>query len=114
MKTVEERVVGRTEVDALIDLLTPTMGFTDTACEASMLHKRPTASARHIGGPKNRICMLDTAAKVLENLLKSKLLSAFREARDLSPRQIGFRVVQSTINAIEEVIEVATKAENYS
>lgn len=57
------------------------------------------------------LCMLDTAGKVLEKLVQPRLLSAIRDAGDLSERQYGFRRGRSTIGAIEEVVETVRKAE---
>lgn len=57
------------------------------------------------------LCMLDTAGKVLEKLIQPRLLSAIREAGDLSKRQHGFRKGHSTIGAIQEVVEAVRKAE---
>lgn len=58
------------------------------------------------------LCMLNTAGKVLEKLLQPRLLSAIREAGDLSERQYGFRRGRSTIDAVQEVIEAVRKAED--
>lgn len=60
------------------------------------------------------LCMLDTAGKVLEKLLRPRLLSAIKAAGDLSPHQHGFRKGRSTIDAITEVVEAVRSAEAYS
>lgn len=60
------------------------------------------------------LCMLDTAGKLLEKLLKTRLLSAIRDAGDLSPNQYGFRAGRSTINAISEVVEAVRRAEAHN
>ncbi|KAK9693271.1 Reverse transcriptase (RNA-dependent DNA polymerase) [Popillia japonica] len=48
------------------------------------------------------LCMLDTAGKILEKLLKARLRTAVETAGDLSPRQYGFRKGRSTIDALQE------------
>lgn len=60
------------------------------------------------------LCMLDTAGKILEKLLKMRLISAIADAGDLSPRQYGFRTGRSTIDAIQEVIDAVKNAENHN
>lgn len=51
------------------------------------------------------LCMLDTAGKLLEILLKPRIHAALENAGGLSARQHGFRLGRSTIGAIEDVIE---------
>lgn len=51
------------------------------------------------------LCMLDTAGKLYEKLLKARLLQAIQDAGDLSDKQYGFRKGRSTIGAVEEVIK---------
>lgn len=58
------------------------------------------------------LCMLDTAGKVLEKLLKPRLLSAIQAAGDLSPKQFGFRSRRSTADAISEVAAAVRRAED--
>lgn len=58
------------------------------------------------------LCMLDTAGKLLEKLLKPRLHKAIQEAGDLSNRQKGFRRGMSTVDAIEEVKLAVQKAWN--
>lgn len=60
------------------------------------------------------LCMLDTAGKVLEKLLRPRLRAAIEAAGDLSPKQYGFRVGRSTMNAITEVIEAVKRAEDHN
>lgn len=60
------------------------------------------------------LCMLDTAGKVLEKLIKARLARAIKDAGDLSPRQYGFRSGLSTIDAVKEVIEAVRRAENFN
>lgn len=60
------------------------------------------------------LCMLDTAGKVLERLLRPRLLAAIAAAGNLSPRQYGFRVGRSTVDAIQEVAEATRRAENHN
>lgn len=57
------------------------------------------------------LCMLDTAGKLMERLLKPRLQEAIRVAGDLSKRQHGFRKGHSTIKAISEVIGAVSMAE---
>lgn len=57
------------------------------------------------------LCMLDTAGKLMEKLIKPRLQQAIRDRGDLSARQFGFREGRSTINAIAEVIEAVRVAE---
>lgn len=57
------------------------------------------------------LCMLDTAGKMMESLLKIRLTSAIESEGGLSPRQHGFRKGHSTIGAIGEVVEAVHKAE---
>jgi hypothetical protein len=37
------------------------------------------------------LCMLDTAGKVLEKLIRRRLTGGIKEQGDLSPKQFGFR-----------------------
>lgn len=60
------------------------------------------------------LCMLDTAGKVLEKMLRSRLTEAIVSAGDLSPQQHGFRPGHSTIDAIQEVVEAVRRAEDHS
>lgn len=63
------------------------------------------------------LCMLDTAGKLLERLLKPRLAAAVRRAGDLSERQHGFRKGHSTVNAIEQVVttfHAAQQGNHYS
>lgn len=54
--------------------------------------------------------MLNMAEKVLERLLKARVVVAVKEAGDLSNRQYGFRKGRCTIDAIQEVITVVKKS----
>lgn len=58
--------------------------------------------------------MLDTAGKLLEKLIKARLLSAIEAAGDLSPRKYGFRAGRSTIDAIRKISEAVERAENHN
>ena len=60
------------------------------------------------------LCMLDTAGKVLEKLIRSRLAEAIRAAGDLSPRQFGFRAGRSTIDAVMQVVDAVRRAEAHS
>ena len=57
------------------------------------------------------LCMLDTAGKLLEKLVRPRLQAAIRAAGDLSERQYGFRTGRSTIDAIQEVVKAARSTE---
>lgn len=57
------------------------------------------------------LCMLNTAGKLLERLLKPRLVTAIREGGDLSNKQYGFRCGRSTIDAIQEVGKIARVAQ---
>ena len=61
------------------------------------------------------LCMLDTAGKLLEMLLKIRLKVAIHEAGDLSDSQYGFRNGRSTVDAVQEVVATAyaVRRENY-
>ena len=50
------------------------------------------------------LCMLDTAGKVLEKIIRPRLQSAIQAAGGLSDRQYGFRLGLSTIDAIRTVV----------
>lgn len=63
------------------------------------------------------LCMLDTAGKLLERLLKPRLQDAIIEGGGLSMRQHGFRAGMSTIGALRdvvEIVEVARQRNHYS
>lgn len=68
------------------------------------------------GTPSNYrpLCMLDTAGKVYEKLIKLRLTPAIEEGGGLSERQYGFRAGRSTIDAVQNVVEVMEKAENHN
>ncbi|CAK9829547.1 hypothetical protein ANTRET_LOCUS6865 [Anthophora retusa] len=55
--------------------------------------------------------MLDTAGKLLEKMVRPRLLTAFQAAGDLLDRQFGFRRGRSTVDALRMIIETADKAE---
>lgn len=61
--------------------------------------------------------MLDTAAKLLERLLKACIIAAINNAAGLLERQHGFRPGRSTIGAAEHVVigmEEARRKNNFS
>ena len=63
------------------------------------------------------LCMLDTAGKLLEKLLKPRLQAAIKAAGDLSDRQYGFRKGRSTVEAISDVVtavHAAQRGNNFS
>lgn len=57
------------------------------------------------------LCMLDTAGKLLEALLKPRIQTAVRNSGGLSQRQHGFRPRMSTIGAIQDVLKGAEMAQ---
>ena len=57
------------------------------------------------------LCMLNTAGKLLEKLVRPRLQAAIRAAGDLSEREYGFRTGRSTIDAIKEVVKAAKGTE---
>ncbi|KAH8380864.1 hypothetical protein KR093_006014, partial [Drosophila rubida] len=57
------------------------------------------------------LCMLDTAGKLLERLLKPRLSTAIERAGGLSNRQHGFRPGRSTAGALQCVIEAVSDAQ---
>lgn len=57
------------------------------------------------------LCMLDTAGKLLERLIKPRLEEAIRARGGLSVRQHGFRPGKSTIGAIKDVVDVVLAAQ---
>lgn len=58
------------------------------------------------------LCMLDTAGKLLERLIKPRLQEAIRISGGLSNRQHGFRPGRSTIGALKDVIDVVEAAQS--
>ena len=63
------------------------------------------------------LCMLDTAGKLFERLLKVRITAAVEASGGLSSRQHGFRPGKSTIGAIQDVIssvELAQSGSYYS
>lgn len=60
------------------------------------------------------LCMLDTAGKLLERLLKPRISKSVEEAGGLSKRQYGFRPKMSTLGAIQDVIDTVKSAQNGS
>ncbi|CAB0039258.1 unnamed protein product [Trichogramma brassicae] len=56
------------------------------------------------------LCMLDTAAKILERIICDRLEATTESPGGLSDHQYGFWKGRSTINAIENVIAIAREA----
>lgn len=56
------------------------------------------------------LCMLDTAGKVLERLLRGRLRAAIAVAGGLAEAQHGFRPGRSTVGAVKEVLREADRA----
>lgn len=57
------------------------------------------------------LCMLNTAGKLFERLLKPRIEDAIRLKGGLSKRQHGFRPGKSTIGAIKDVVDVFSAAQ---
>ncbi|XP_043642426.1 uncharacterized protein LOC122612710 [Drosophila teissieri] len=57
------------------------------------------------------LCMLNTAGKLLEKMIKPRLSAAIERGGGLSPRQHGFRPGRSTIGAIQEVVSQALSSQ---
>lgn len=57
------------------------------------------------------LCLLDTAGKLYEKLLKPRIMEAINNSGGLSPRQHGFRPQRSTIGALRDVVQVVEDAQ---
>lgn len=57
------------------------------------------------------LCLLDTAGKLFERLIKSRINKAIEEAGGLSARQHGFRPGRSTLGAINDVLQTVEAAQ---
>lgn len=57
-----------------------------------------------------QLCILDSAGKVLEKLIRARLRTAIKAAGDLAEGQNGFREMRSTVKAIKEVLDAKEKA----
>lgn len=55
------------------------------------------------------LCMLDNNGKLLERLLKPRLLNAIQDGGNLSPHQHGFRKRKSAVGAVSEVVDATTR-----
>lgn len=67
------------------------------------------------GGPRTAssyrpLCMLDTAGKLMEKLLRGRLNDAITEAGGLAQRQYGFRPGRSTVDAVRDVVATVQEA----
>lgn len=60
------------------------------------------------------LCMLDTAGKLLERLMKPRIETAINTAGGLSQRQHGFRPGKSTAGALKDVVNAFTSAQEKS
>lgn len=60
------------------------------------------------------LCMLDTAGKAMEKLIKARLTRAIEDAGNLSTNQFGFRSGLSTIDAAKQVVEAVRRAEDHN
>ena len=56
------------------------------------------------------ICLLDTMGKLLEEMMLQRLQGHMVREYDLSVYQFGFRKGRSTVDAIQAVVDIATKA----
>ena len=56
------------------------------------------------------ICLLDTMGKLLEEMILQRLQGHMVGGNGLSENQFGFRKVRSTVDAIQAVVDIATKA----
>ena len=56
------------------------------------------------------ICLLDTMAKLLEEMILQRLQGLMVAENGLSENQFGFRKGSSTVYAIQAVVDIATKA----
>lgn len=63
------------------------------------------------------LCMLDTAGKLFERMIKPRISAAINNAGGLSDRQYGFRPGRSTIGAVQDVVrsvEIARQKNHFS
>lgn len=58
--------------------------------------------------------MLDTAGKLLEQMLRPRILTAIQEAGDFSDKQHGFRPKRSTIGAYGKSWKQLKRPEPYA
>ena len=56
------------------------------------------------------ICLLDTTGKLLEEMILQRLQGHIVHENGLSENQFGFRKGKSTVDAIQGVVDIATKA----
>ena len=56
------------------------------------------------------ICLLDTMGKLLEEMILQRLKGHMVRENGLSEYQFGFRKGRSTVDAIQAVVDIATKA----
>ena len=56
------------------------------------------------------ICLLDTMGKLLEEMILQRLQGQIVRENGLSENQFGFRNGRSTVDAIQAVVDIATKA----
>ena len=55
------------------------------------------------------ICSLDTMGKLLEEIILQRLQGHMVRENGLSENQVGFRKGRSTVDAIQSVVDIATK-----
>ena len=56
------------------------------------------------------ICLLDTMGKLLQEMILERLQGHIVGENGLSENQFGFRKGRSTVDAIQAVVDIATKA----
>ena len=56
------------------------------------------------------ICLLDTMGKLLEEMILQRLQGHTVRENGLTKNQFGFRKGRSTVDAIQAVVDIATKA----
>lgn len=60
------------------------------------------------------ICLLDVEGKLFEQLILVKLNQELERTGGLSDRQYGFRKGRQTVDAIKDVLQIASEASNYA
>jgi len=67
---------------------------------------KPTGEA----SSRRPICLLDTIGQDFERVIATRLNAAMKDAGGLFSKQYGFRKGKSTLDAIERVTNIASKA----
>ncbi|XP_041452024.1 uncharacterized protein LOC121405423 [Drosophila obscura] len=71
---------------------------------------RKSSQAARIASSFRPICLIDSAGKLLEKVVCSRLERAIAEAGDLSLHQYGFRKARSTTDAVGRVVDITSRA----